>query len=368
MNNMVATSHTIQLEMITDTAAFNRLRPLWNDTLRKSGIDNPFLRHEWLSAWWAGYGEKNQLRVLHLTNDGKTLGLIPLMISKTSLSGIPLDATGFLGNHWTRMDILLADDHEACLEALITAADRSSKVWILAQMDQSTATFAMLIEALRKHRMRYSVVAKPHTYIPLQGSWTEYFNSQSYNFRMDSRRKLKRLEKEGALHLKSLSPEDKALEKIAAIAANSWQSKDAVNIVTSPEGRRFYETLADDAGGMGLDFSVLELNDRPVAYMVGIVSNGCYFAFDTAYDKDVHQHSPGLILHNLLLQRLFDQRITRLDLGYMAHYKNRWTEERQEMSDIIIYPRNLMGKVVELANQVKDYRNRKKLETEKKDA
>ncbi len=357
---MVTAMNSIQTQEITGASEFNRLRPLWNDTLRKSGLDNPFLRHEWLSAWWAGYGEKNQLRVIHLTNDGKTAGLIPLMISKTSLSRIPLDAVEFIGNHWTRMDLLLADDHEACLEALITAADRSSKVWILAQMDQRAATFAMLIDALRKHRMRYSVIAKPHTYIPLHGSWTEYFNSQSYNFRMDSRRKLKRMEKEGALTLRSLDPANGALTKIAAIAANSWQSKDAVNIITSPEGRRFYETLAGNAGGMGLDFSILELNDRPIAYMVGIVSNGHYFAFDTAYDKDVHQHSPGLILHNLLLQRLFEQGITRLDLGYMAHYKNRWTEERQEMSDIIIYPRNLMGKVVELANQAKDYWNKKK--------
>ena len=120
-------------------------------------------------------------------------------------------------------------------------------------MDQRAATFAMLIDALRKHRC--GIPSSPSlTYIPLHGSWTEYFNSQSYNFRMDSRRKLKRMEKEGALTLRSLDPANGALTKIAAIAANSWQSKDAVNIITSPEGRRFYETLAGNAGGMGLIF------------------------------------------------------------------------------------------------------------------
>ena len=77
--------------------------------------------------------------------------------------------------------------------------------------------------------------------------------------------------------------------------------------------------------------------------MLGIKFRDCYFAFDTAYDPQYEKFSPGLILHNLLLEKLYQQSITRFDFGFVAEYKKRWSEETLPVCDITIYPQSAIG-------------------------
>ena len=37
---------------ITDAEEWLGLEAAWNETVDRSGITHPFVRHEWLRAWW----------------------------------------------------------------------------------------------------------------------------------------------------------------------------------------------------------------------------------------------------------------------------------------------------------------------------
>ena len=51
-----------QVECVEDAPGFTALRAPWQDLLRDSVSDNPFLTWEWLHSWWAQYGAPGRLR------------------------------------------------------------------------------------------------------------------------------------------------------------------------------------------------------------------------------------------------------------------------------------------------------------------
>jgi len=351
--------NSIDFQLITNIEDFISLRDEWNDVLLKSGIQNAFLRHEWLCSWWKSYGKDKELMILKFSRDGQTIGFIPLMKYTTVLTGLKLKAIGFLTNHWTRMNFILASHTDECLESLAAYIKESKEIFILAQMHREHEIYKKLGCILKEQHISFAEQEKPHAYVDLKGTWEDYFNSQSRNFRMDSRRKLKRFEKEGAVRLARSKGEDadKVLLQLKAIAQNCWQAKDNVNIISTSEGFHFYQDICETTlKGSMLDFTVLTVDDKPVAYMVGLIQHDCYFAFDTAYDKNFEEFSPGLILHNLLMEELYKDKVRIFDFGFDASYKKRWSSQTLITSDVVIFPRGIKSLVWRMGQQLKNLR------------
>jgi CelD/BcsL family acetyltransferase involved in cellulose biosynthesis len=344
MNAPTANS-TISIDVISEAAAFEALAEQWNSLLQQSGLINPFLRHEWLTSWWRGYGAEKSLLILRFKREEQTIGFAPLMIHRVKLTGMPLTAVGFLCNHWTRMDFILIKEYARdCLSEFTHWIRQQNRVLILAQMENSGENYITLKSTLESQRIAFTETEKKHAFIPLTNTWEAYLQSQSKNFRMDSRRKLKRLQESGEVKLVSSSSDLDSLNKIKAIAQNCWQNKAAVNIISTSSGETFYRAVIDAWQNSGLlDFSIVTVNDTPISYMMGIKYHGCYFAFDTAFDPQYEKFSPGLILHNLLLEKLYQQGITRFDFGFVAEYKKRWSEETLAVCDLTVYPNSTMG-------------------------
>ena len=360
-NNSQKNSDSISLHIIDTLDTFMKLREEWNSLLEKSKINNPFLRHEWLCAWWQGYGGDKELFIICFQKEGKNIGFAPLMKYTTKRTRIPIEAIGFISNHWTRMDFILSEDRKACLGKLIDLLLATNKVLIFAQIGFDSENFSNLKEILENKQLQFCLTPKENASLSFKSSWDDYIKNQSRNFRMDFNRKLKRLGKLGSITLEQTHGEDNhILKQLRLVAQQSWQSKDNVNIITQKEGENFYAQILKDWQGRDiLDFSFLLLNDTPISYMVGLKDKGDYYAFDTAYNKEYSQYSPGMIMHTLLLEKLVAAGTKRFDFGYTAHYKKRWTEEISIITDITIFPKSIVGMLLGLINRIKTHFLRK---------
>ncbi len=345
----------IAVEVVEDTRTFTAMNEEWDALVEACGAGNPFLRHAWLRAWWEGYGRGCRLRVLRLRKGGETVGLAPLMIRRTRLAGVPVETVGFLANHWTRMDFILRDEHRtACIEVLAETLRGWRRPVVLAQMDPRGRNLPLIEQALARRGVAYRTTTKSHAYVPLDGTWDDYFNGRSRNFRMDSRRKLRRMEKRGEVRCVEPGPGNGTLDALGRVAERAWTPGRHLNIIRQEGGRVFYKRLFDSWGGDGrIDVSLLEVGGRPIAYMVGIREGATYFAFDTAYDRDWRDYSPGLVLHNLLLQRLYNEGCRRFDFGLIADYKVRWDPRIEEMKDLTIYPEGVHGWILRALHAAK---------------
>ncbi len=356
MSNMKTDLNTVDLEIISDFSQFSDLRQEWNSLLERIDVHNPYLRHEWLASWWKAYGQDKKLWVIRFKNEGRTIGYVPLMKYKTKLTGIDIEAIGFLSNHWSRMDFILSDRQNDCMEKLAEFIKNEGLTVILAQVDQDSAYLPALKEALEVRQMKFTGTVKDNALLTLRGTWEGYLSKQSRNFRQSFRKKFRHLENFGHVVLISLKDDkDTIIKKIKAIAENSWQFQQNVNLIASREGWDFYqELIRADREQDFLDFSVLLVGGEPIAYMVGLKFNESYFAFDTAYHKEFHQYSPGMILHNLLLERLFKENFKKFDFGYVADYKKHWSQEISKMEDVTVFPHNTLGTVLGLSNRWKN--------------
>ena len=68
----------ISVEKISQESEFSNLQTTWNNLLKQSDADNPFLTWEWLYSWWKFYGDKSELMILVVREDDKTVALAPL--------------------------------------------------------------------------------------------------------------------------------------------------------------------------------------------------------------------------------------------------------------------------------------------------
>ena len=55
-----AAAPAVAIECVDDRWGFTALRPEWNELLRASGADCPFLTWEWLHSWWRHLGDRSR--------------------------------------------------------------------------------------------------------------------------------------------------------------------------------------------------------------------------------------------------------------------------------------------------------------------
>ncbi|MBI5874091.1 MAG: GNAT family N-acetyltransferase [Candidatus Omnitrophica bacterium] len=342
----------MQIEVIKDIDKFQKMRSEWNALLEASGVHNPFLRHEWLTAWWKGYGDGKELFVLMFKNEREAVGFMPLMRYRTKLGIFPVSAIGFFPNHWVEIGYFLKNDCDQA-EAAGLLADlfiREKKFVILSYFRAGSNSLNSLIEAIRARRAYFRLVPKIAPYIEMTGDWQGYLKGRSYRFRAEYKKKLASLLKEGTLELQrfqDVKNHPEVFGHLKTISRASWQGLSGVAILSSEEGERFYGALFLAWGPMGLlDISVLFFNKAPIAYLVGFNFKGHFYVFDTAYDEFFKEFSPGMVIHNKLLEKLFPENIRIFDFGYEAEYKKRWTESAADISDLILCPKSFSGAVL----------------------
>jgi CelD/BcsL family acetyltransferase involved in cellulose biosynthesis len=342
----------MQIEVIKDIDKFQKMRDEWNALLEVSGAHNPFLRHEWLTAWWKGYGDDKGLFILSFKSGEETLGFMPLMRYRPKLGGFPVSAIGFFSNHWVEMGYFLKKESD-CEETAGFLADffiREKKFIILSYFRSGAASLDSLVRAFRKKDAHFRLVSKIAPYIEMARDWQGYLKGRSYRFRAEYKKKLVSFSKEGTLELKrfqDLKDHPEVLGHLKAISRTSWQGISGVAVLSRGEGERFYEALFPVWGREGLlDISVLFFNQIPVAYLVGFKLNGHFYVFDTAYDESFKEFSPGMVIHNMLLEKLFSENIRIFDFGYEAEYKKRWTDNAVDIRDLILYPKTFSGTVL----------------------
>src|SRR5215210_7429704 len=71
-----------EIEIIDDARRFAALEEEWEDLYRDAPLATPFQSWAWLYSWWEFYGERYELRLVTIRDEGLLVGLIPLMLER----------------------------------------------------------------------------------------------------------------------------------------------------------------------------------------------------------------------------------------------------------------------------------------------
>lgn len=173
----------------------------------------------------------------------------------------------------------------------------------------------------------------------LEGGLDGFLSRRSRELRKSLRKSLRAAKQAGMTFesVRANEAEAAALyERIQAVEARSWKSREGVGIHTGPM-RAFYGAMLPRLCALGQQRTIFaRLADRDVGYILGAVMAGEYRGLQFSYDADLAQFGIGGLLQYHQVAELCEQGIARYDLGTEMDYKRRWAEEIMETEILVV--------------------------------
>ena len=269
-----------------DTASFD-LGPVAPHT-------GPFVRRDLLNAWWrlrAGDGD------LRLLDSGDAL--VPLCYWK--------DALRFVGEpDLTDYHSPLGSGASELITEYVVSLDEGTPIHLDSMPLEAATVVANGLEAagLRGDLIQHETAAV----LTLPGSYEDWLASLTRKDRHEVRRKLRRFESSGGSPqlLRRTGP-----EAVASFSAMHRTAHGTKGGFMTTEMESYFLSLHQRAGGV---VDVLEGPDGvPVATAFGFEDDDAYYLYNSAYDPDARELSPGIVLLAALVAREIDRGATLLD-------------------------------------------------------
>ena len=173
----------------------------------------------------------------------------------------------------------------------------------------------------------------------LEGGVDGFLSRRSRELRKSLRKSLRAAEQAGMTFESVRASEADApalYDRIQAVEARSWKSREGVGISAGPM-RAFYGAMLPRLCALGQQRTIFaRLAGRDVGYILGAVMVGEYRGLQFSYDEELAQYGIGGLLQYQQVRELCDEGIARYDLGTEMDYKRRWAEEIMETEMLVI--------------------------------
>jgi len=291
---------------------FSELDPdEWNALLSESVSDVPFLRYEYLDAWWStqGGGEWSgpELALLSAHEDDRLVGIAPLFVTEYEGQQVLMLLGSIEISDYLDL-IVRADDLQRFLTALLdvlaspTAPAWSALDWYNLPEDSPT-TAALEAEAAKRGWDFVKESFRPSLYVPLPGDFEEYLMNIDKKQRHEIRRKIRRAEG-GEQNVRwyivnDESTLDEEINDLLALMANDPNKEDFLTEVMRTHMRTSVHA-AFQAGWLQLAF--MEVDGRKAAGYLNFDYGNRIWVYNSGLDFDFGDLSPGWVLLGYLLQ------------------------------------------------------------------
>ena len=291
---------------------FSKLDPTeWNALLAESISDVPFLRYEYLSAWWSTRGggewpEADLVLVSACENDG-LIGIAPLFLSEhTGEQALMLLGSIEISDY---LDLIVrVDDLPRFLSGLLDfLASDSTPVWSAIDWynlpEDSPTLAALKAESAKRGWGFTSEPFRPALSVPLPGDFDEYLMNIDKKQRHEIRRKIRRAEsdeREVRWHIvEDESTLDSEIDALLALMANDHHKGDFLTEVMRTQMRASVHA-AFKAGWLQLAF--LEVDGAKAAGYLNFDYGNRIWVYNSGLDFKYGDLSPGWVLLGYLLQ------------------------------------------------------------------
>jgi CelD/BcsL family acetyltransferase involved in cellulose biosynthesis len=330
--------------------SFSTLKSLemeWNALLAESVTHVPFLRHEYLSAWWGtrGGGEwpDSELTVVVARQDGRLAGVAPLFAAK-NLDGDPallllgsIEISDYLDLIVRPTDLFdfipgLLDflAHSGPAGLSVPAPEAGSKPWQTLDwqnIPEASPTLPVLKAEAGKRGWKFVQEQTYHTpYIPLRGDFETYLSGIDKKQRHEVRRKIRRAEESGSnLRWYCVSDEATLDAEVDAFLALMAEEPEKAKFLTEAMRRQMHLACRAAFENGWLQLAFLEADGQKAAGYLNFDYLDRIWVYNSGIDRRFLELSPGWVLLTYLLQWANENK--RLEFDFMRgdeEYKYRF--------------------------------------------
>ena len=346
----------MHIEVITEHSKFLALGSVWNKLLERSGIDHPFLTHEWISVWWDCFGESAAPYILTVVSGADIVAIAPLMLSRARLYGCPIRRLQAIVNVYTeRFDLLLGErPREACELMWAYLKDHADEwdVMELRQLPDDSKTLEYLSPLIERdgYRVgRWSANEAP--YVSISQPWETYYQSLKKAHRSNVRNHARQLEREGPVVLDVVAIDDRweaDMEDALKLEAVTWKVDEGTSLRSRRESAVFYRKMLQRAAQMGwLHMCFLKVGASRIAVRLSLLYRNKLFMLKSGYDEGYHRYSPGQVLTERLLREAWEKKWDEVDfLGDDERWKLCWATGRRSHAWLFVFPNRVKSRLL----------------------
>lgn len=309
----------MSIELIQSTSDFLSLKKEWNDLLSSSASHVPFLRHEYLTSWWAtlGGGEWDQGTLAILVDrhvNGSLSAIAPLFIFQ--------DRVMFLGSYQISdyLDFIASPEKlSAFIPAVFSFLEGGDfpdwQELDLYNLRENSPSLPILNEVSLQagYKIKQEVI-QPAPFLELPGSWEDYLDTLRGRYRREIERKILNadqyflpvswyiVEEEDAL--------DAEMDAFLDLMANHPQKK---AFLTEKMVQQMKTSAKEGFQAGWLQLAFLQVGDIKAAGYLNFDFNHQVWVYNSGINPLFENLSPGWVLLGKIIQWAIDQGRAGLD-------------------------------------------------------
>lgn len=345
----------MEVELLHPPLAMADLHAEWEQLFRARRHE-PSTSFEWTSALFAHHiGPGDEPMLLVLRDGGQIRALLPLVRETHRFLGFPLVGMCALAEgSGTHSDLLCQQLDDGMIESAIMNCHAIAPAWDYMRfsrvLEGSELDHALVGAMPRLGLLTHVKLEQPSFFLRLPDRFDEYLRARSGKFRNHLRRMEKKLNARGRVRFWKLETPGgfhEAYDALLSVELASWKHEHGTAISVIDHQRRFYRELAKGAlMADRLHLTVLELDGKPVAYNLGIVSGQRYFYLKTSFHEAFRQDGVATVSRARLLRMLIDEGVKDFDFpGEPYEWERQWTTELRWHRSVLICNRTAMGRL-----------------------
>ncbi len=333
----------------------------WRELLVESDTISPMMTWEWMFYWWESYRELQspcELYVLTVCDEDKLIGIAPFYIRHEKKYFIPVRRIQFLGTGEP-------EEHETCSELLDIIAVSGRKVEVAEAVAgylrdddgwdeilcrdvpsaDSSVTINLLENIYNSDRKLYTGVesAGRCPVIKLPDSWDDYYDSLGKRtkklLRYERGRIIKKT-KSDFIVTKDSPGLAEVLARFKDLHQQRWTKDGKSGCFASDVFTGFLDKVIERFALRGdVQFSTLMIDGNMAASFCMLRFNDSLYFYNSAVDIDKYGAlSPGTVGLSYVVEDAIKSGYKEFHFfkGRAGSYKDRWTSDTVEVSDIVI--------------------------------
>ena len=352
---LAQTSATVEFEIVSARAGFERLQADWTALAGRSSLPaQPFLGFNWNWHWANHYlGEPGStLAIVVGRHEGSVVMIWPLLQSRL----LSLRVIAFMGAPVSQYGDVLVDRadprHESWLRQGWTFVIRDLRpdLVLLRKVRDDSAIVGLMrrLEVAKTNKQR-----APYIDLSNETDYASFELRFSAKDRKNRRRKRRRMEEAGTVacrHIVEPAERGASLE-LAMRRKRDWLAGEGLlsAAVTDPRFDAFFRDATSANRPAPCDVVELSVGGHPVATKIALNAGRYRGLHFTAYDKAAEKFSPGiLMLESMIAEAIADGVATFDFMAPAADYKLEWTDRSVGVADYAV-PFGLMGRLYQIA-------------------
>ena len=295
----------------------------WNRLLDESVTHVPFLRFEYLNAWWQtrGGGEWPQAQLMLVTahDQEQLMGIAPLFLAKNRQGQEAILLVGSIEIS-DYLDLIVRAEHlqsftGELLPFLAKAVSHPWQVLDLYNVLDSSPTLAALEKSAVELGWSFRQEALQHSpYIPLPGDWETYLEGIDKKQRHEIRRKMRRFESAEVPTRWMMTQDAATLDEDIQTFLHLMEQDDDKKAFLTPSMREHMALATRCAFEQGcLHLTFLEIDGEKAAGYLSFDYLNRLWIYNSGIDWRFSEYSPGWVLLGYLLKWANENQRTEFD-------------------------------------------------------